>query len=174
MNLPVLQYFSLQLITQVPNDLITLQHWYLEEQGLHYCFLNDHYQSFLLCTNTWCTMFFLSNLYLCPSWEEDPCGSFRGFYSCWGWRSEDVTLLKTYETNCDLWIWAIQIQIWIEYSDTKIFLLYFKGIVPLTLVHWNCLCLPLFKGSSVFGQRQFCLCSCVLILDQMRLKRRRF
>ena len=54
-------------------------------------------------------------LQFCPSWERDP--SLWGFYvfvkvfpySSWGGRGCH-TLLKPYETDCDLWIWAIQIK----------------------------------------------------------------
>ena len=66
-------------------------------------------------------------LHFCPSWERDPShvalwGFYvlftllKGFFSTFTLlllRVKDRgchTLLKPYETNCDLWIWAIQIQ----------------------------------------------------------------
>ena len=68
-------------------------------------------------------------MHFCPSWERDPSHvalsevsmfflpCYKGFlvvfpYSCWGLRAEDVTLLKPYETNFDLWIWVLGHGFW--------------------------------------------------------------
>ena len=73
-------------------------------------------------------------LHFCPSWERDPShvalsevSTFflpvKGFFSSFSLLLLRVkgrgchTLLKPYETNCDLWIWAIQIKfdlIWFD------------------------------------------------------------
>ena len=83
-----------------------------------------HWPSVMLQTvysNQFCKYPYLSDvlhytwhlLYFCPSWERDPSHVvFLGCFSLLLLRVKGRgchTLLKPYETNCDFWIWAIQI-----------------------------------------------------------------